>query len=63
MTPEFICYTLGILGALVVGWIAGTAYGFAKGEAVGWQEGYFGRIAADKARRNANGTFKPKETP
>ena len=60
MIASIACYTLGCLGALAIGYVAGKSYGYSKGEAFGWQEGYFGRIADDKSRRNKDGTFKAR---
>lgn len=37
-------------------------YGFVRGRAFGWQEGFFEREAAERRKRDSQGRFKQVET-
>lgn len=41
---------------------AAVTYGFIRGRAYGWQEGYFQREAAERRKRDSQGRFKQVET-
>lgn len=53
-----VAAALMLLTGIVLGLRMGRMLG--RANALGWQEGFFGRIDWERARRNMNGTFKKK---
>jgi hypothetical protein len=53
-----------ISAALVAGFISVVAfvYGYVRGRAYGWQEGFFEREAAERRKRDHLGRFKPQKS-
>lgn len=49
MTHEIIALTLAVVVGLILAYALGYRGGKARGEAIGWQDGYFKRIADDRA--------------
>jgi hypothetical protein len=47
-------------GGMAIGYVTGKFSQTEKAHAQGWQEGFFYRIGADKARRDKLGRFKAK---
>jgi hypothetical protein len=42
--------------------IGSFAYGYVRGRAYGWQEGYFEREAAERRKRDHLGRYKPQKS-
>ncbi len=58
MSPTYIA--IACARACALGAIAGYLHGRARGEAYGWQDGFFERIARDRNSRNRLGQYRPK---
>lgn len=63
MTIDLFTLYLAAIALLSLGYITGHLHGREKGKALGWQEGYFGRVRDDQKRRDHFGRFKAKNAP
>jgi hypothetical protein len=60
MTAEAAALILAVLAGLILAYPLGYLAGVSRGKALGWQDGYFKRIADDRSKRGADGRFKAK---
>ena len=56
MSADFICFIATVSAAGIA--LVSYRFGYAKGEAKGWQDGYFQHIDRERSRRDSLGRFK-----
>lgn len=61
MSTPFLIGSLIFAAVYLVGYFLGYRKAFRRGKAIGWQEHYFECVARNRARRQRNGQFRPKE--